>query len=532
MNRLRVVPVHVLLSGAVVVLGMVVIVGWVLNIPSWIQVLPGAVPMQFNTALLFVLCGLSLAFKRKPDQIPRLSPYAGGFVLLVSSLTLIEYGAGVNFGIDELFMDHGITTQTSHPGRMAPNTATAFMLFGVSGVLAISGLPRNVRLFAHTILATMIMSLGAVALSGYVSHIEVLFGWGEFTRMAIHTAIGFVTLGTGMLLFSFRMANENGREWFHLRRAAVLSFAGTTAFLLFWASLRVSRAGDILSFTVMFSGVAITVLAAALWWQVSLLKLTTDKLEVQMAELQATQAENERLESISKEMLTIIWHELRTPMTSFKGYADLLALNMNAQEKAIGDREETKRLLDESNDYLNRMLKGGQRMEMVVMYASAMIDKPSIRVVNAAEAAKHVIYDPRVWITTRRSRDEVSIRYEGDDKLIVEVDEQKLHTCMIELVRNGIKHSRAGEAVTLSVYRLNGNYSITCHNWGEPIPESQAAVLFERFRQIESPMRRMSEGIGLGLPMVKAFVMFHGGTIRFESNQEEGTTFYLKLPIE
>ena len=118
------------LAGLTIALGAVVIVGWHSDKPILIQVFPGFVPMQYNTALGFLLCGLSLVLEllRKP----RWALGAGSLAGVIGVLTLIQYTGGIDLGLDELFMKHTITVKTSHPGRMAPNTALCFTLAGLS----------------------------------------------------------------------------------------------------------------------------------------------------------------------------------------------------------------------------------------------------------------------------------------------------------------------------------------------------------------------------------------------------------------
>ena len=194
MQRIAKMPISLSLSGSFsLLLGMVVIVGWHTNSPLLIQVLPGFVPMQYNTALGFVLCGVGLVAMGRE----KIAVGAGLLAALIGCLTLCEYGFGVDLGIDELFMRHTITVKTSHPGRMAPNTAMCFALVGsATAWLAMSTDRRGAGL-----LGTFALALGVVALSGYLIGVETAYGWGHLTRMAVHTAVGFIALAVGIVCF-------------------------------------------------------------------------------------------------------------------------------------------------------------------------------------------------------------------------------------------------------------------------------------------------------------------------------------------
>jgi PAS domain S-box-containing protein len=178
-------------------LGAVVLLGWYLHEPALIQVNPAFVPMQYNTALGFAVGGfalLGLAW-----YWPRFAGITAVIVLLTGVLTLIEYSFGVDLHIDQLFMEHYIDLKTSNPGRMAPNTALCFSLTGLA-VLLTTLFHERARITAWTAtLGALIISLGIVALAGYMIGVEGAYGWGHMTRMAIHTAAGFIILGIGFV---------------------------------------------------------------------------------------------------------------------------------------------------------------------------------------------------------------------------------------------------------------------------------------------------------------------------------------------
>jgi len=183
------------------VLGAIVLLGWYLHEPALIQVNPAFVPMQYNTALGFALGGLALL--GLAWSWPRIAGITAVIVLLTGVLTLIEYIFGVDLHIDQLFMEHYIDLQTSNPGRMAPNTALCFSLTGLTVLLAILFRTRP-RITSWTAtLGALIISLGVTALAGYMIGVEGAYGWGHMTRMAIHTAAGFIILGIGFVAFAW-----------------------------------------------------------------------------------------------------------------------------------------------------------------------------------------------------------------------------------------------------------------------------------------------------------------------------------------
>jgi len=217
-------------------LGAVVLLGWYLHEPALIQVNPAFVPMQYNTALGFALGGLALLGVTGPW--PRIVWITGGVVLLTGILTLIEYGFGVDLHIDQLFMEHYIDLKTSNPGRMAPNTALCFSLTGLAALLTIRFRDRA-RISAWTAtLGALIISLGIVALAGYMIGVEGAYGWGHMTRMAIHTAAGFIVLGIGFVTLAWsrnrqQFPGESLPHWL----PQVIGITGLTITFALWQAL-------------------------------------------------------------------------------------------------------------------------------------------------------------------------------------------------------------------------------------------------------------------------------------------------------
>ncbi|MGL1936550.1 MAG: response regulator [Fibrobacterales bacterium] len=181
-------------------LGIIVLIGWYTHNQALIQISRYFVPMQYNTALGFLLSGAGVVLILKEKQ--KLALLLGVLVASIGLLTLMQYLFGLELGIDQVFMEHYVTTKTSHPGRMAPNTALCFLLTGV-GLISFT---RNIRLKDVTvtsILGITMFTLGISALLGYISNIESAYGWGRFTSMALHTSIGFIILGIGFIAIDF-----------------------------------------------------------------------------------------------------------------------------------------------------------------------------------------------------------------------------------------------------------------------------------------------------------------------------------------
>ncbi len=186
------------------VMGMVVLIGWGLDIALLKSLLPGLVTMKANTAGGFLLAGLALVFLQEGRVDPRQHRWAtilAASVALLGLLTVSEYLFGWDLGIDQLlFKESAGAIGTRFPGRMGLNTALNFALAGAA-LLLLDRHTDNAAWKPAESLALIVFLMALMALLGYGYGIKTLAGSvGSYTTMALHTALGFVTLSVGILL--------------------------------------------------------------------------------------------------------------------------------------------------------------------------------------------------------------------------------------------------------------------------------------------------------------------------------------------
>jgi hypothetical protein len=182
-----------LLATLLIFISALVILGWYTENKGFIQISPDFAPMQYNTALCFLISGIGIIALKTNQETIRI---AGAiFVFTLGLVTLSQYIFNVNFGIDELFMDAYINTKVSHPGRMAPNTA---LCFAITGALMLYYKNK----LALISMNSSLIALSGLALIGYLVGTEEMYGFGSLTRMAIHTATGFLIIATTFYLIT------------------------------------------------------------------------------------------------------------------------------------------------------------------------------------------------------------------------------------------------------------------------------------------------------------------------------------------
>ncbi len=176
-----------------VFMALVVMGGWFSRNASVVQIYHEFAPMQFNTALGFLWVGASLCLIRRPWG--RFHGLMGIALVALGTASVSQYIFHIDLGIDELIVKPFTTVRTSHPGRMAPNTAICFVLSGLAFLCV-----GTRRIDGAACIGAMIMALGLVSIFGYLSGVDSAYGWGDLTRMALHTSVGFVLVGLGLVL--------------------------------------------------------------------------------------------------------------------------------------------------------------------------------------------------------------------------------------------------------------------------------------------------------------------------------------------
>jgi PAS domain S-box-containing protein len=174
-------------------------VGCVFDIAALKSVLPANNTMKMNTAISFVLAGTSLLVQTERASALRRAIARACALLVVAAgaLTLLEYALDIDIGIDQLLMRAPAEELTSSPGRMASNTALSFALSGMA--LLFLDTKKGPFRFMSQALAMAVLLVGYVAATGYTLSATALYGIPGYGTMAIHTAVGFIALATGLL---------------------------------------------------------------------------------------------------------------------------------------------------------------------------------------------------------------------------------------------------------------------------------------------------------------------------------------------
>jgi PAS domain S-box-containing protein len=178
-----------------VVLGAVVIVGWLAHVPVLVQLRPDWASMKPNTAVCFALLGaamLALTWERRRPALV--------CCLVVAALALLtesQYAFDVDLRIDELLLPPFLVEPNVPPGRMSPITAGLFITASV-GLGLLTGPQSTARTTVAGLLASIIAGVALSALIGYVTKTPTAYRWSAVTSVAAHTAAGFLVVAAAL----------------------------------------------------------------------------------------------------------------------------------------------------------------------------------------------------------------------------------------------------------------------------------------------------------------------------------------------
>jgi signal transduction histidine kinase len=277
--------------------GAVVLTGWLARRVELIQFRAGQVPMQFNTAVVLVLLGVSLLLVLSRWFRVAAAPLA--LSTAFGALTLAQYATGRSLGIDTLLFTPWLTVGTDVPGRMARNTAVCVTVLGAAALwLVLSGRRGGAAALAVGVASSFVGALALVAVFGYAGGVSTAYTWRTSTAMAPMTAIALLLLAVGYVSAAWGAAATAGPPRWLPVPVGVCALATT---LLLWqalvahstddgATISVERAaGAVLAIGLVFS--ALLAVATALGQDARRRRRTAERLSREIEAEAARRAE-------------------------------------------------------------------------------------------------------------------------------------------------------------------------------------------------------------------------------------------------
>ena len=229
--------------------------------------------------------------------------------------------------------------------------------------------------------------------------------------------------------------------------------------------------------------------------------------------------ELKKAEGIRSEFTANVSHELKTPLTSIKGFTDMLSTGM------VASPEDQKRFItmigvevDRLIDLINDILKLSELESVAIAQCEEHSDVLSVARETAALLAPAA---QKAGVTLNVSGSAASVA----------VPQGRLKELLLNLMENGLKYNEPGGRVEVNAAARDGQAVICVSDTGIGIPDEAKNRVFERFYRVEKGRARKNGGTGLGLAIVKHIVQLYGGRVTLSSTVGKGSVFTITLPL-
>jgi signal transduction histidine kinase len=230
-----------------------------------------------------------------------------------------------------------------------------------------------------------------------------------------------------------------------------------------------------------------------------------------------------KLDLLKSKMLTVMSHDLRTPLSSIRGYSELLKSGVKGKLT-----EGQKKILDiaiQESDHMNGLI--GDLLDLANIEAGHL--NLDLRAVPFEDVMKKVM--PRVKLPSEMKEIPVDITLTAADAM-VEVDMSRIVQMFSNLIRSAIKQAPRGGRVFVNIAEKNAMVEMTVSHAGQGFSEDQVKALLNSNPATGEATGSQQDGFRIGFALAREMVRAHGGDVHVESaGLENGTTFRVRLPI-
>ena len=221
---------------------------------------------------------------------------------------------------------------------------------------------------------------------------------------------------------------------------------------------------------------------------------------------------------LRSDLLRAVSHDLRTPLTSISGSADML-LDPCA-DLSDDERERLVKGIYDDSVWLNNVVEN--------LLAATRIEHGAVKLKLSCELVSEVIEEALSHVSRDVSRHAVVVA-PSDELLLANMDGRVIVQVLVNLINNAIYHTPDGSTITISSWRDGDWCVIRVADDGPGIPDEEKASVFEEFYTSRGSHADARRGIGLGLSLCRSIIEAHGGTIRVEDVDPHGSAFVFTL---
>jgi signal transduction histidine kinase len=237
-------------------------------------------------------------------------------------------------------------------------------------------------------------------------------------------------------------------------------------------------------------------------------------------ELQRRAGERDRLDRMKDEFVLTASHELRSPLTSVQGFAELLMLE---REQLTPKQADTVEIILENTRHLVRLLN--DLLDLARSDAGRLTIKPV-----PTDAATLIADAVRTMRGQTEAADQTLTEEVEEGLPPLAVDPNRIRQVLVNLLSNAHEYCPEKATILASARRVGEEVEISVKDNGPGIPHEQLEHIFERFTRGDAGLTQRVGGTGLGLAISKSLVELHGGTISVDSTPGSGSVFHFRLP--
>ena len=223
---------------------------------------------------------------------------------------------------------------------------------------------------------------------------------------------------------------------------------------------------------------------------------------------------------VRQEFFSNASHELKTPITAIRGYAELLDNGFVADE-------ETK------SKFIRRILKSTENMTQLIedILMISRLETKDAEVTFSMVRLNPLVEEIFDAVEPIASEYQVTLHAEGEP-VVLEASVKQMRELLMNLIVNGIKYNHPGGNVWVKIAASEHNVVIKVKDDGMGISEEHQSRIFERFYRVDKGRSKKMGGTGLGLSIVKHIVEYNDGYMRLKSKVNAGSEFIISLPME
>ncbi len=259
-------------------------------------------------------------------------------------------------------------------------------------------------------------------------------------------------------------------------------------------------------------------LAICLFYEITYRKLV-DKayLREQLAESEKKYQQEKELGKLKDEFISVVSHELKTPITSMKLYLSLLKKKKFG--KLTRKQEDALHIIEDESDRLAHLIHDTLDLSRLEAGKGTL---------HTEAFDLHDLGNPLYYQVAGEKG--IKIVFRIHPGFVVHVDKRKFMQVFMNLLSNAIKFTEKKGTITIRAEKNDREWKLHVEDTGKGIPEQELPKLFSKFYQVDSPMTRQHSGFGLGLAIVKEIVSLHGGSVEVQSTEGKGSTFTVVMP--